>query len=180
MCETEFPAQRCNPNPNESYNNMTQHKSPRNLILMFVAALFLFSGIGHTQQLPDAPSVAVGAFPSPELKPEPAVSRGMIAAKAPLIDVSDPAYWTASAALLGSTIINVEFTARCAQEHTCLTSIAPDASRARLYAYTLSTDAALSFLSYKLRGKSRWWMLPQVIFTSANLFSAGRSYGRLR
>jgi hypothetical protein len=107
-----------------------------------------------------------------------------VAAKAPLIDpqVADSSYWAATGALATTTILNVELTARCAQQGTCLTWISggTGASHAQLYAYTVPTNIALDYLGYKLKQRSRFWMVPQMIFTSANLFSAGRSYGRLQ
>jgi hypothetical protein len=31
-----------------------------------------------------------------------------------------------------------------------------------------------------MKSRTRMWWLPQAVFTGANLFSGGRSYGRLR
>jgi hypothetical protein len=152
-----------------------------------VIALLLQSGIGLAQDLPEAPSVTMG-FPSSQVGSTSAVSRPSnfgevaIAAKRPWIDmkIADSTYWASTFALVGSTIVNVEMTARCSEQGTCLTQIAPSSSRVKLYAYTLPTDVALSYLAYRLKGKTRLWALPQMIFTAANLFSAGRSYGRIQ
>jgi hypothetical protein len=108
------------------------------------------------------------------------------AAKGPLInpEIADDPYLGYMSAMWGSTILNVEMTARCSARGTCLTWIASGSAsgstRGKLYAYTLPTDAALTYLTYKLKAKTRWWVLPPVLVTAANLFSAGRSYGRLQ
>jgi hypothetical protein len=151
--------------------------------------LLLLSAIGFAQNLPDAPNVAESTFPSAKTNTfagsTPTVSRDYAAAaKKPWIDlnVADATYWDSTLALVGSTVVNVEITARCSKEHTCLTWIANTPSRGQLYAYTLPVDGALSYLAYKLKGKGKTglWMLPQMTFTAANLFSAGRSYGRIQ
>jgi hypothetical protein len=154
---------------------------PRKYIVVAIA-LFLLSGVVVAQQLPDAPSVIVGRFP-----PTPGFSTTRsttppVAAIAPVIEptVADVTYWISTSALVGTTFVNVEITARCAEQHTCLTQIAPSSTRLKLYAYTLPTDLLVSYLSYKLKSKTRWWIVPQVILTGANLFSAGRSYGRIQ
>lgn len=156
--------------------------------LIAVIALLLLSEIGFAQNLPDAPGVSVGSFPSGQSEntfgpSTPSKSRDYaVAAKKPLIDlnVADSVYWDSTFALVGSTVVNVEMTARCSEEHTCLTWITNTPSRGRLYAYTLPVDAALSYLAYKLKGKTHLWAMPQMTFTAANLFSAGRSYGRIQ
>jgi hypothetical protein len=152
-----------------------------------VIALLVLSEIGQAQNLPDAPSVTVGSFPSVQVGTlaviSPSQSGGAaVSGKWPWIDmnVADTTYWNSTFALVGSTVLNVEMTARCSQQGTCLTYIAPHASRARLYAYTLPTDAALSYLAYRLKPKTHLWALPQLMFTGANLFSAGRSYARIQ
>ena len=140
-------------------------------------------------QVPDAPGVTVGTFPAvePWIKSEWASSKksgaAPVAAKAPRIDpqVADSSYWAATASLAGTTVANVELTARCEEEGTCLTWINPGkgSDRGRLYAYTVPSNFALDYLAYKLKGKTRFWIVPQMAFTAANLFSAGRSYGRI-
>jgi hypothetical protein len=157
-----------------------------------IVALFVLSGIALAQDLPDAPSVAVGAFPSPTnarmgVTQNSSTSMPPPAAKGPWIDpqVADGGYWGYSSALLGSTILNVEMTARCSERGSCLTWIfsgtSAGSARLQLYAYTLPTDAAISYLAYTLKRKnSKWWALPPALVTAANLFSAGRSYSRLQ
>lgn len=159
-------------------------------LIIVVTLLLLFAGIGFAQDLPDSPGVVVGSF-SPGPNPSPRSSSSGAtqtppAAKRPFIDpqVADDPYWEFTGALLGATILNVEMTARCSERGTCLTWIASGSAsgstRLKLYAYTLPADAAVSFLAYKLKGKTRLWVLPQALATAANLFSAGRSYGRLQ
>jgi hypothetical protein len=147
-----------------------------------VAGLFVLSGMGLAQNLPDAPSVNVGTFPSARSTVSHVMPSTPIAATKPLIDptVADATYWASTSALFATTFVNVELTTRCSEEHTCLTWIAPGSTRQTLYAYTLPTDVLVSFLSYKLKRRVRWWMVPQVVLTSGNIFSAGRSYGRIR
>ena len=159
-------------------------------LILVVMMLLPFSAIGFAQDLPDAPGVVVGSFspgPSPSARSSSSVSaQTPPAAKGPFIDpqVADATYWDYTAALVGSTVLNVEMTARCSERGTCLTWIASGSAggstRLRLYAYTLPADAALSFLAYKLKGRTRLWILPDALATAANLFSAGRSYGRLQ
>jgi hypothetical protein len=155
--------------------------------------LLVLSGIGFAQDLPDAPSVAVGAFPTALNANPPAMGTSSTtyiappAAKGPWIDpqIADGAYWSYTSALVGSTALNVEMTARCSERGTCLTWIfggtSAGSARLRLYAYTLPADAAISYLAYtmKRKGKSKWWVLPPALVSAANLFSAGRSYSRL-
>jgi hypothetical protein len=159
---------------------------PKHIIAVVI--LLLLSELAFAQNLPDAPSAAVGSFPSGQggstFGPSTSSKSGdyAVAAKKPLIDlnIADSAYWDSTFALVGSTVVNVEMTARCSEQHTCLTWITNTPSRGRLYAYTLPVDVALSYLAYKLKGKTHLWALPQMTFTAANLFSAGRSYGRLQ
>lgn len=159
----------------------------------FLLPLILLTsfGVSLAQNLPDAPSVAVSTFPaatgSSLSGPNSSSYQGAApSAKAPFIDlqIADSAYWDYTAALTGSTILNVEMTARCSERGTCLTWIAAGSAegstRLRLYAYTLPADAAISWLTYKLKRKTRLWILPPALVTAANLFSAGRSYGRLQ
>lgn len=151
-------------------------------ITILIAPVLLI-GMGVAQDLPDAPSVARNSFPSAAAGitstttvETPAAARG------PLVDltIADSSYWGATFGLVSTTIVNVELTARCSERHTCLTWIANGPSRIELYAYTLPTDVALSYLTYKLKRKTRLWILPDALFTAANLFSAGRSYDRLQ
>ncbi len=205
----------------------------RRICFLVMVAFFFASKVGYAQDLPDAPSVTVGTFPSagswmksewakskksgavsvaveapridPHVPDAPKVTVGTfpsaepwvksewvrskksgevpVAAEAPPIDphVADASYWAATTALATTTVANVELTARCQEEGTCLTWINPGkgSDRGRLYAYTIPSNFALDYLAYKLKGKTRLWILPQMAFTAANLFSAGRSYGRI-
>lgn len=146
-----------------------------------IAVLLSLSGFTLAQSFPDAPSATSSVPSSTLVASKPKTSGAWAAARGPWLDTrnADVSYWNSTAALFGTTILNVELTARCAEQHTCLTSIAPYSTRGELYAYTLPTDVALSILSLKLKNGHRWWMIPQVTFTAGNLFSAGRSYGRL-
>jgi hypothetical protein len=168
------------------FRPMTNAESRMRRQLLCTITLLLWGGIATAQILPDAPSVATGAFPSPAIESGQTVVNAskpgaVPAARGPWIDpkVADLNYWGATSALLGTTILNVDLTARCASQRTCLTWLASDSTKRDLYLYTLPTDAALSYLTYKLKAKRRWWILPDAVFTAANIFSAGRSYGRL-
>ncbi len=152
------------------------HKYPTTIVVL----LSLSIG-GIAQNLPDAPSTTLGNVSSNGIESKPVIKGAAPAGRGPWLDMADSRYWAATTALFGTTIVNVEMTARCAEQRTCLTEIAPGSNRAKLYAYTLPTDVALSILAYKLKSRSRWlWALPPLAFTAANLFSAGRSYGRIR
>jgi hypothetical protein len=156
--------------------------------LSVLITLLLLGGLSVAQSLPDAPGISdtpaitVGSFPPAQQVGHPFNHGAIAAAEGPLIEptVADAHYWASTLALVGTTIANVELTARCSERHTCLTEISPGSTRATLYAYTLPTDLILSCVSYKLKKTTRWWMVPQLVFTGANLFSAGRSYGRLQ
>jgi hypothetical protein len=152
---------------------------PRYISVAFM--LFMLSGLAAPQNLPDSPGVTVGLFPSAALAAG-VVTMPPPAALGPWINptVADAPYWSSTAALFATTLANVELTTRCSEQHTCLTQIAPGSTRLTLYAYTLPTDLLVSYLSYKLKGKTHFWIVPQVLLTGANLFSAGRSYGRIR
>jgi hypothetical protein len=164
----------------------------RRTYLLVMIALLMTAGVGlaQDQNLPDAPGVAVGSFPSAPTWSKSALATTTRAggvpvdARAPWIDprIADSAYWSATAALGGSTIANVELTVRCEAAGTCLTWLngVKQSDRGRLYAYTLPSNVALDYLAYKMKGKTRFWILPQMAFTVANVFSAGRSYGRLQ
>jgi hypothetical protein len=145
-----------------------------------VIAFLLLSGLAFAQDLPDAPSAAAGNFAPAKFESRPVMTGASAAAIAPRInpDVLDAAYWTTTSALVSTTVVNVELTTRCAEQRTCLTSIAPGSTRVKLYAYTLPTDALLSYATYKLKARTRWWPLSDLIFTAANVFNAGRSFGR--
>jgi len=163
----------------------TKIKRGTRKIALIVILFLLLRGSGSAQNFPDAPSATTGTFLSAG-EANAGVHRvsqsgAPPSATKPWIDptVADATYWGTTVGLAGSTIVNVEMTARCSEQHTCLTEIAPGSSRVRLYAYTLPTDAALSYLTYKLKSKTRLWMLPDALFTAANVFSAGRSYGRI-
>jgi hypothetical protein len=159
--------------------------------LLLIAVLTLSSVGAFSQEVPNAPSTA-SSFPQAEVIPATLgngrrASEPPVAAKGPWIDpyVADDAYWSYTFALLGSTILNVEMTARCSERGTCLTWFAAGAAsgstRAELYTFTLPTDAAISYFAYRLKSrKSRWWVLAPALATAANLFSAGRSYGRIQ
>jgi hypothetical protein len=145
----------------------------------------LLCGVATAQNFPDAPGVSsstsTSATGSQATFENASQSGAPAAARKPWIDpkTADLNYWGATSALLGTTVLNVELTARCANQHTCLTFIASSSTERDLYLYTLPTDAALSYLTYKLKAKKRWWILPDAIVSAANIFSAGRSYGRL-
>jgi hypothetical protein len=146
-----------------------------------VIAFLLLSGLAVAQDLPDAPSATAGDFSSAAFLNRPVMTGASVAATAPRINpnILDAAYWTSTSALVGTTITNVELTTRCAEKHTCLTSIAPGSTRLKLYAYTLPTDALLSYATYELKARTHWWPVPDLVFTAANIFSAGRSFGRV-
>jgi hypothetical protein len=159
------------------------NKLRRGAFGVIATAVLFVSQFGFAQDLPDSPSVTMGLFPSIESAnktnkrniPAPA-GRG------PFIDgdVADLSYWSSTAALFATTIVNVEMTARCSREHTCMTAIDSGIGRGRMYAYTLPTDFLVSYLAYRLKPKTHLWIVPQIALTGGNLFSAGRSYGRIR
>jgi hypothetical protein len=158
---------------------------------LILTALLLSHAAALSQNLPDAPSVTANSSPAPQGDSMARAekhwgSSAAPAARRPWIDpyVADFAYWDSTFALVGTTVLNVEMTARCSERGTCLTWIASGSAAGsthlRLYAYTLPADAAFSYLAYRLKPKHKWWMVPNALVTAANLFSAGRSYGRLQ
>jgi hypothetical protein len=155
-------------------------KLRRSAFGVIATAVLFVSQVGFAQELPDAPSFTMGLFPS--IKSANNRSMPAPAGRAPFIDprIADLSYWSSTAALFATTIVNVELTARCSKEHTCMTVIDPGIGRGRMYAYTLPTDFLVSYLAYRLKPKTHLWIVPQIVLTGGNLFSAGRSYGRIR
>ena len=153
----------------------------RNAITTIVL-LSSLSRFGLAQSPPDAPSAQVDVAPSTSFQTSYRNDGPAAPARRPWLDpmTADSTYWATTGGLFSTTFVNVEMTARCAEQHTCLTGIATGSSRLKLYAYTLPADIALSYLTYKLKPTKRWWAVPDLIFTAANLFSAGRSYDRIR
>jgi hypothetical protein len=148
--------------------------------------LLVLGGLGTAQDLPDAPSATVASSQKRQNKHHfegaaPAGRRPWLASHILLMDstTANSTYWASTLTLFGTTIVNVETTSRCAAERTCLTMIDPGATRGQMYLYTMPTDIAISYLTYKLKGKTHWWWVPQAAVSGANLFSAGRSYGRI-
>jgi hypothetical protein len=156
------------------------NKLRRRTFGVIATAVLFVSQVGFAQQLPDAPSFTMGLFPSIKSANKSGIPAP--AGRAPFIDgrVADLSYWSSTAALFATTIVNVELTARCSRERSCMTEIDPGVGRGRMYAYTLPTDFLISYLAYRLKPKTHLWIVPQIALTGGNLFSAGRSYGRIR
>lgn len=133
----------------------------------------------HAQGLPDAPHIS-RASPQRDTR---RFHREIppTAARQPWFDTReiDSSYWASTTALIGATVLNVELTAHCSEQGTCLHVIG-NKSRATLYAYTLPVDVIVSLVSLHFKSNNKAWYLPQALLTGASMFSAGRSYGRLR
>jgi len=131
---------------------------------------------------PDAPSAvkAPGAPGVPEMGAEQAGFRAPApAATGGLSRAIDGKYMVAMSAMFASSIVNVEKTNTCLEQHTC--SFVPVAFRSRgaLYGAGIPAELGVAYLSYKLKEhRHRWWFVPAMVVTGANSYVAYHSATR--
>lgn len=88
----------------------------------------------------------------------------------------DAPYLIQMGAMFASSIVAVEKTNTCLQQHTC--SFVPVAFRSRgaLYGTGIPIELGISYLSYKLKQHGhRWWFAPALAITGANSYVAYRA-----
>jgi hypothetical protein len=166
---------------------MVDYRSNWALILGLVVGMA--SGVAQAQQTPVLTASISAAEPmvsAPEpivsSAPEPLVSSSRSAIRiAPQVAgerrVADRQYWTLVALTAGSAVLDGETTVRGLQtpgrrEMNPLLGSHPD--RARFYATVGATDAALSFLAYRLKrsGHDKLWKMPLLGASTVHLGGA--------
>jgi hypothetical protein len=88
----------------------------------------------------------------------------------------DAPYVIQMGAMFASSIVAVEKTNTCLQQHTC--SFVPVAFRSRgaLYGTGIPIELGIAYLSYKLKQHGhRWWFAPALAITGANSYVAYRA-----
>jgi hypothetical protein len=88
----------------------------------------------------------------------------------------DAPYVIQMGAMFASSIVAVEKTNTCIQQHTC--SFVPVAFRSRgaLYGAGIPIELGISYLSYKLKQHGhRWWFVPALAITGGNSYVAYRA-----
>jgi hypothetical protein len=88
----------------------------------------------------------------------------------------DAPYVIQMGAMFASSIVIVEKTNTCIQQHTC--SFVPVAFRSRgaLYGAGIPVELGIAFVSYKLKQHGhRWWFAPALAVTGANSYVAYRA-----
>ncbi|MGA9353196.1 MAG: hypothetical protein WBV46_05855 [Terriglobales bacterium] len=88
----------------------------------------------------------------------------------------DAPYAIQMGAMFASSIVAVEKTNTCIQQHTC--SFVPVAFRSRgaLYGAGIPIELGIAYVSYKLKQHGhRWWFVPAFAVTGANSYVAYRA-----
>jgi hypothetical protein len=88
----------------------------------------------------------------------------------------DAPYVIQMGAMFASSIVTVEKTNTCIQQHTC--SFVPVAFRSRgaLYGAGIPIELGIAYVSYKLKQHGhRWWFAPALAVTGANSYVAYRA-----
>ena len=137
------------------------------------------SPVPPASSYPDAPSTVKppgapdnGAEHAGFRAPAPAATGGLSRA-------IDGKYMVVMGAMFASSIVNVEKTNTCLEQHTC--SFVPVAFRSRgaLYGAGIPAELGVAYLSYKLKEhRHRWWFVPAMIVTGGNSFVAYHSATR--
>jgi len=125
---------------------------------------------------PDAPS-AVNTTGAPDSGAEQAAFRAPTpAATGGLNRAIDAEYIAVMITMFVASIVNVEKTNTCLEQHTC--SFVPVAFRSRgaLYGTGIPAELGIAYLSYKLKEhRHRWWFVPAMVMTGGNSFVAYHS-----
>ena len=125
---------------------------------------------------PDAPS-AVKTPAAPDNGAEQAGFQAPApAARGGLNRAIDARYMAAMSTMFAASIMNVEKTNTCLEQHTC--SFVPVAFRSRgaLYGAGISAELGIAYLSYKLKEhRHGWWFVPAAVVTGGNSFVAYHS-----
>ncbi len=125
---------------------------------------------------PDSPS-AVKTPGTPDNSAEKSrFQRAAPAAAGGLNRALDGKYAVVMSAMFASSIVNVEKTNTCLEQHTC--SFVPVAFRSRmaLYGAGIPMEAGIAYLGYRLKEqRHRWWFVPALAVTAANAYVAYHS-----
>ena len=106
----------------------------------------------------------------------PAPAKAAPAAKGGLNRAIDGKYVVVMSAMFAASIVNVEKTNTCLEQHTC--AFVPEAFRSRgaLYGAGIPAEVGIAYLGYKLKEhRHRWWLLPAMVVTGGNSFVAYHS-----
>jgi len=151
-------------------------KPSRTQLLLLIACLFaivapvlaqtstpavtLASAPGPSMPLPDAPSA------QPRRTSAPPSALGPIGNP----EVKDKQFMLVNSVMFGSSMVNVELTARCINSGACTAVPGPLRSRGALYGLGLPIDLGVTVLGYHLkRSGHRWWFVPAAAVTAGNV-----------
>jgi hypothetical protein len=142
--------------------------------------------------LPDAPSASHSQDDSSQGAPQPTQTprRHAYAGASPATrggsfgvdgQVIDWKYMGLTGGMFAATVANTELTQRCLDQGTCTFFPSALSSRAAMYGVGISADAAVAYFSYRLkRDHNPFWIVPEALFTGANLYVAAHSWSRLK
>jgi hypothetical protein len=95
--------------------------------------------------------------------------------------VADWKYMSLTGGMFAATVANTELTQRCLNQGTCTFFPSALSSRVAMYGVGIPADAVVAYFSYRLkRSHNPFWIVPEALFTSANLYVAAHSWSRLR
>lgn len=125
---------------------------------------------------PDAPS-AIKPSGAPGDGAEKARFRGPApAATGGLNRLVDGKYVVVTSTMFAASIVNVEKTTTCLQQHTCSFVPAAFRSRAALYGAGILAEVGVAYVGYRLKEhRRRWWFVPAAAVTAANAYVAYHS-----
>ena len=165
-----------------------------NRLILMIAILTLTSTVplrASDTGLPNAPS-ASQSQDSPQGGPAPALApqRHSYAGASPAtrggsfrVDgrVADWKYLGLTGGMFAATVANTELTQRCLSQSTCTFFPSALSSRAAMYGVGMPADAAVAYFSYRLkRNHNPFWIVPEALFTGANLYVAAHSWSRVK
>jgi hypothetical protein len=146
-------------------------------VLLLIAVLTVIAAPVLAQTSAPATTVAVAGDPRMALPDAPAPSTNrppsVAAVGRPTFggeQVIDREFVIGNSVMLGSTIANIELTARCMESGAC--SAVPNhlKNRERLYVVGLPANLGVGVLGYYLkRGGHRWWFVPAALITTGNV-----------
>jgi hypothetical protein len=165
-----------------------------NRLILTITILTLTSTIplqASDAGLPDAPSATESQDSSYcGATPVQALQRHSYAGAAPAtrggsfgVDrrVADWEYVGLTGGMFAATVANTELTQRCLSQSTCTFFPSALSSRAAMYGVGIPADAAVAYFSYRLKkNHNRFWIVPEALFTGANLYVAAHSWSRVK
>ena len=163
-------------------------------LILMIAILTLTSTIrlqASDAGLPDAPS-ASQSQDSSQGSPAPAQAhqRHAYAGASPAtrggsfgVDgrVADWKYMGLTGGMFAATVANTELTQRCLNQGTCTFFPSALSGRGAMYGVGIPADAVVAYFSYRLkRNYNPLWIVPEALFTGANLYVAAHSWSRVK